>query len=345
MINLEETQKEYDHIIEELSDPELVSDLEKFEELSKKRDYLEKIITKNNELEEVRKKIEEDKVILKAKENPSLISLAENELSDFYSQEKKLGEELNNLLKEEGEPEIGSVIVEIRAGTGGEEASLFARGLFNMYSKYASLLGWKQKILDSRLSDLGGYKEIIFLLSDSNVFSKMKYEGGVHRVQRIPETEKSGRIHTSTATVAVLPKPKKTQIKINPNDLKIDLYRASGPGGQYVNKRETAVRVTHLPSGIVVASQTERNQRQNKDNALAILEAKLLEQKEVAEQEKIHGKRRSQIGWAKRAEKIRTYNFPQNRLTDHRIKKSWKNLEKIFEGRLKPVIESLKTNL
>jgi len=173
----------------------------------------------------------------------------------------------------------------------------------------------------------------------------MRYEGGVHRVQRIPETEKSGRIHTSTVTVAVLPKPKKAQIKINPNDLKTDLYRASGPGGQYVNKRETAVRITHLPSGIVVASQTERNQRQNKENALAILEAKLLEKKEISEQEKLHGKRRSQIGWAKRAEKIRTYNFPQNRLTDHRIKKSWKNLEKIFEGRLKPIIESLNANL
>ncbi|OGZ17329.1 MAG: peptide chain release factor 1 [Candidatus Nealsonbacteria bacterium RBG_13_36_15] len=344
-MNLEEAQKEYDDIVEEFSDPDLVSDLEKFEELSKKKNYLEKIITKKNELRELKKKIEEDKTILKAEENPSLISLAENELSDLYNQEKKLNEELNVLLKEESEPKIGSVIIEIRAGTGGKEASLFARDLFRMYSKYASSVGWKQKVLESRLSDLGGYKEIIFLLSNNDVFSMMKYEGGVHRVQRIPETEKSGRIHTSTATVAVLPKPKKTQIKINPQDLKIDLYRASGPGGQNVNRRETAVRITHLSSGIVVASQAERNQRQNKENALAILEAKLLEQKEIAEQEKIHGKRRSQIGRAKRAEKIRTYNFPQNRLTDHRIKKSWKNLEEIFEGKLNPVIEKIKTKL
>lgn len=344
MPDLKKIQQEYQIILKKISNPDLLSNWEKFEELSKKKAYFEKIIAKDNELQEIKKKIEEDKAILEAKEDFSLTSLAEGELSALYDQEARIKKELDNLLKGE-KPEIGSVIIEIRAGTGGEEAALFTKDLFRMYSKYAQLYSWKQRILDSRESALGGYKEIIFNLSNSNVFSKMQYEGGVHRVQRVPETEKSGRIHTSTATVAVLPKPKKAQIKMNPSDLKIDFYRASGPGGQNVNKRETAVRIAHLPSGIIVTSQTERNQLQNKENAMAILEAKILEQKEIQEQEKLHGRRKAQIGWAKRAEKIRTYNFPQNRLTDHRIKKSWKNLEEIFEGNLDSVIENLSTNL
>jgi len=244
--------------------------------------------------------------------------------------------------------ESNSVIIEIRAGAGGEEAALFAADLFRMYSKYGQRQNWKQKILDSRPTELGGFKEIIFELTPSSsrrgddVFSKMQYEGGVHRVQRIPETEKVGRIHTSTATVAVLPKPKKTEVKINPQDLKIDFYRASGPGGQYVNKRETAVRITHLPTGLVVTSQTERNQLQNKENAMSILEARILEKKEMEEIGKLSETRKAQIKWAKRAEKIRTYNFPQDRVTDHRIKKSWHNLEEIMEGKLNLLIEKLR---
>ena len=192
---------------------------------------------------------------------------------------------------------------------------------------------------------MGGYKEIIFSLSNGDVFSKLKYEGGVHRVQRIPKTEKSGRIHTSTTTVAVLPQPKKTEIKINAQNLKIDFYRSSGPGGQNVNKRETAVRITHLPTGIIVTSQNERNQLQNKENAMAILEAKILEKKEAEDSGTMSEKRRAQIKLAKRAEKIRTYNFPQNRITDHRIKKSWHNLEKIIQGELEPIIKSLQKTL
>ncbi len=210
--------------------------------------------------------------------------------------------------------------------------------------------GWKQKLLDSHPTELGGFKEVIFELSasggkDGDVFSKIKYEGGVHRVQRIPETEKSGRIHTSTVTVAVLVKPKTTEIKIKPDELKIDYYRSSGPGGQYVNKRETAVRATHLPTGLVVTSQTERNQLQNKENALSILSARLLEKKEEEQQQKIGGKRKAQIGWAKRAEKIRTYNFPQDRVTDHRLKKSWHNIEEIMAGKLEPIIKVLQKNI
>jgi len=238
-----------------------------------------------------------------------------------------------------------AIIVEIRAGTGGEEAALFAGDLFKMYSKYAQSQGWKQRILDSHLTDLGGSKQIVFELKNGDIFSKMKYEGGVHRVQRIPKTEKSGRIHTSTATVAILLKPKKTEMTIRPEDLKIDLYRASGPGGQYVNKRETAVRITHLPTGIIVTSQTERNQLQNKENAITILKAKILREKEMKELEKFGKKRKSQIGEAKRVEKIRTYNFPQDRITDHRIKKKWHNIEKIMSGKIEPIIKILTKKL
>lgn len=234
-----------------------------------------------------------------------------------------------------------SIIVEIRAGAGGKEAGLFVSDLFRMYSKYAQRQGWGQKILNSHSTELGGFKEIVFELKNDDVFSKMKYEGGVHRVQRIPTTEKSGRIHTSTSSVAILPKPKGTEIKIDPRDIKLDFYKSSGAGGQYVNKRMTAVRLTHLPSGIVVTSQTERNLAQNRENAMAILEAKLLEKKEVAEFEKLSKERKAQIGWAKRAEKIRTYNFPQDRITDHRIKKSWHDIEGIMDGKLDKIVGTL----
>jgi peptide chain release factor 1 len=235
-----------------------------------------------------------------------------------------------------------SVIMEIRAGVGGEEAALFVRDLFKMYSKYGSSLGWRETILNSHPTEMGGFKELVFELKNGDVFSKMQYEAGVHRVQRIPKTEKSGRIHTSTASVAVLRKPEKTEIKINPQDLKMDFYRASGAGGQYVNKRMTAVRLSHLPSGIVVTCQTERSQQQNKENALAILEAKILEKKEIGEIEKLGKERREQIGFAKRCEKIRTYNFPQDRITDHRLQKSWHDVEGIMAGKLEKIIKDLK---
>lgn len=232
-----------------------------------------------------------------------------------------------------------AVIVEIRAGAGGEEAALFANDLFRMYTNYAKSQGWTQKILDSHPTSLGGIKQVVFELKGENIWGKLRHEAGVHRVQRIPKTEKGGRIHTSTASVAVLPKPTETEMKIKPEDLKIDYYRASGPGGQYVNRRETAVRVTHIPTGLVVTSQTERNQLENKENALSILRARLLEMERKKTHEKLAGKRKTQIGSADRAEKIRTYNFPQDRITDHRIKKSWHNIDKILDGKLNPIIK------
>lgn len=235
-----------------------------------------------------------------------------------------------------------SVIVEIRAGTGGDEAGLFARDLYRMYSKYAASEGWGQKVLDSNPSDVGGFKEIIFELTGVGAYEQLQNEGGVHRVQRIPKTEKQGRVHTSTVTVAVLLKPKKTETNINPSDLRIDTYKSSGPGGQYVNKTESAIRITHIPSGVVVTSQSERNQFQNKENAMNILAAKLLQAQEESDLSKLSEARREQIGWAKRAEKTRTYNYPQNRITDHRIGKSWHNLEGIVDGNLEPIVKAFK---
>ena len=233
------------------------------------------------------------------------------------------------------------LIMEIRAGAGGEEAALFVSDLFNMYKKYAAKVGWRFNVLDVSRTDLGGFKQITFEIASPDVLKKMVGEAGVHRVQRIPKTEKSGRVHTSTATVAVLPKAKETDVKINPADLEITFFRSGGPGGQNVNKVETAVRIRHRPSGITVASQEERSQQRNREKALEVLRSKLLQ----IEQEKAVGEiteeRKKQIGSAERSEKIRTYNFPQNRITDHRIKKSWGNLEGIMGGNLDKIIEAL----
>ena len=235
-----------------------------------------------------------------------------------------------------------AVIIEIRAGTGGDEAGLFARDLYRMYSRYAQTKGWSERVLDSNTSEIGGYKEIIFELIGLLAYKEMQYEGGVHRVQRIPKTEKSGRVHTSTTTVAVLLKPKKTDTNINPSDLEITTFKASGPGGQYVNKTESAIRIVHKPTGLIVTSQSERNQLQNRENALSVLAARLLQRQEEQDLSKLTTERREQIGWAKRAEKIRTYNYPQNRITDHRIGKSWHDLEKIVDGNLEPIIRTFK---
>jgi len=233
-----------------------------------------------------------------------------------------------------------SAIFEIRAGQGGDEAGLFAKDLYRMYSRYGQTKGWKERVLDSNASTIGGYKEIVFELSGEGVYDELQNEGGVHRVQRIPKTEKQGRVHTSTATVAVLLKPKKTEININPSDLQVDTYKAGGPGGQYVNKTESAIRITHKPSGVVVTCQSERNQQQNREAAMGILAAKLLQRQEEADLSSLSTERKEQIGWAKRSEKVRTYNYPQNRITDHRIDKSWHNLEVIVNGDLEPIVKA-----
>lgn len=346
MESVDSLKKEYAKILEDLGSPELLSDWEKFEELSKKKTALEKTIERIEEIENIKKEINENKAILKADEEPEFSVLAQQEIDSLTTRLKEAEKELEKELKPTEENEMGGpVIIEIRAGTGGDEAALFAAALFRMYSRYAQIKGWKQKILDSHRTEIDGIKEIIFELKGDDVFLSLRYEGGVHRVQRIPETEKNGRTHTSTATVAIMPCPKKAQIKINPTDLRTDVFRSSGPGGQNVNKRETAIRITHLPSGLVVSSQTERTQLANKENAMAILEARLLERKIIEEESKLAGNRKSQVGWATRSEKIRTYNFPQDRVTDHRIKKSWHNIEKIMAGELDQMTENLKKEI
>ncbi len=238
------------------------------------------------------------------------------------------------------------VIFEIRAGAGGDEASLFAKDLFRMYVKYAKNQKWQAKILDSRPTSIGGFKQVTFEIRGKGAYSKLKNEAGVHRVQRVPETEKSGRIHTSTVSVAVLLRPTKAQkIKIKSSDLQVDTFRASGAGGQYVNKTESAVRITHLPSGISVSSQTERNQLQNKINAMSILKAKLFQKQREKKMKKMKRKRRSQIGQGGRAEKIRTYNFPQNRITDHRIQEDWHNIDDAMDGEIDKIIKTVSKKL
>jgi len=343
-MSLNDLKKEYNEILDQLKNPDLVSDWDRFEELSKKKKDLDEIMEKAGELEDLEKRIDENRLML-AEEDSELSSLAAAESAELAGQKDRLEKEIDKLMKKLEDKDVSyDAIIEIRAGAGGDEATLFAANLYKMYSKYADHKGWKQKVLDSSPNELGGYKEIVFELKP-NVYSELKYEAGVHRVQRIPETERSGRIHTSTATVAVLPKPKAKEMNIRASDLKIDHFRSSGPGGQNVNKRETAVRITHIPTGLVVASQNERSQLQNKENAMAILSARLLEKKAEEEVGEIGSKRKAQIGGAKRSEKIRTYNFPQDRITDHRIKKSWHGIEEIMDGDLDKIVEQLKEEL
>ena len=292
------------------------------------------------ELESLKKQIKENKDILLDPKNQEIFNLAQKEINDLEIKKERLEKKIEKSQNKKSK----CVIIEIRAGAGGQEAALFADDLFNMYSKYAQSQNWKETILDSHPTSLNGLKEIVFELTGPQTFQKLQYEAGVHRVQRTPITEKSGRIHTSTASVAILPKPEKTEIRIKPEDLKIDFFGSSGPGGQNVNKRQTAVRITHLPTGLIVSSQTTRNQKQNRINAMAILQAKLLEKNKMRQEAQLGSERKNQIGRAQRAEKIRTYNFPQDRVTDHRIKKSWHNIEGIMDGKIDPIIKALKKN-
>ena len=338
-------KKEYEKILEEISNPDILSDWERFEDLSRRKKKIEIIIEKEEEVSKLAREEEENKNILSTENDPELISLAESELSMVKEKRTALEEELKKLIgtlnQEDVSDRKGAVIVEIRAGAGGDEAALFAENLYRMYSRYAQNKGWVLKVLDSNITDIGGVKEIIFELKNGDVYSFMKYEGGVHRVQRVPETEKGGRTHTSTASVIILLKPQKGKVKINPADLRIDTYKASGPGGQNVNKRETAIRITHIPTNTIVTSQTERSLNQNRENAMAILEARILESIERKQAEKVKKERASQVSSSDRSEKIRTYNFPQDRITDHRTQKRWSNINDIMNGGLDSIVEEL----
>lgn len=306
---------------------------------------LEKIIPRIQEYRKVLKEIEEARNLISNTEDEEIKDLAGKEIETLENLKKNLEEELTQNILSPSPQMDKNVFVEIRAGAGGEEASLFASDLFRMYSRYIERKKWKLEVMNSHPTGIGGFKEIIFSVEGKEVYKNLKFESGVHRVQRVPVTEASGRIHTSTVSVAVLPEAEEVEVKIKPEELRIDTFRSSGPGGQHMQKTDSAVRITHIPTGIVVTCQDERSQMKNRVRAMAILRARLLAMKEKEQQKQISQERKKQIGTAERSEKIRTYNYPQNRVTDHRINLSFYNLTDILNGNLDSIIESLAKNL
>ncbi len=334
---------QYEHIQEQLQDPEVVADLERYKQLAQEEKRLAPIAAVARRYLQLLREHQELEELLDSAEDKELAEIAKEELRTLEETLPAIEEELQGLLLPEDPKDQRNCIVEIRAGTGGEEAALFAVDLFKMYQRYADRKGWQIEVLDFHESDKGGFKEIIFLVKGERAYGTLKYESGVHRVQRVPETESQGRIHTSAASVVVLPELEDIEVEINDEDLRIDVYRASGKGGQHVNKVETAVRIVHIPTGITVQCQDERSQHRNKEKAMKILRARLYELQQQQQQAEISSQRRSMIRSGDRSEKIRTYNFPQNRVTDHRLQGEVKNypLKEILAGNLDPLITQL----
>ncbi len=337
---LEDVEKRYDDLTQKISDPEVIAQNKEWQKMMKEHSDLAPIVEKYREYKKIEQSIKDNEEMLA---DPELKELAQEEIKIAREKLPKIEEEIKILLIPKDPDDDKSTICEIRAGTGGEEAALFAGELFRMYSMYAERKHWKLEVLNENATELGGYKEITFMISGKGVYSRMKFESGAHRVQRVPETESNGRIQTSAATVAVLPVVEDVQIEINPADIKMEVFRASGAGGQHINKTSSAVRLIHIPTGIVAECQTERSQVQNREYAMRLLKSRLYEIEKAKQDEELTSTRRSQVGSGDRSEKIRTYNYPQGRITDHRIGMSIYQMEDFLNGNLDAMIDALIT--
>ena len=340
MERLETIARRYEELNEILMDPSIASDIKKMTEASKEQASLEAAYQLYQEYKQVLSGIEEAKELMK-ENDPEIKEMAELELSELEEKKPQLEEKLHLELIPKDPNDNKNVIVEIRGAAGGDEGNIFAGDLYRMYVKYAESQGWKIEILEAQDSEAGGYSLISFMIKGEGVYSKLKFESGSHRVQRVPKTETQGRVHTSTATVLVMPEAEEVDFELNPSDLRIDTYRASGAGGQHINKTDSAVRITHIPTGTVTTSQDGRSQHDNKDKAMRAMRTKLYEMKLREQEEELGSERRSKIGTGDRAEKIRTYNYPQNRVTDHRIGLTIQQLDRIMEGKLEEIIDAL----
>ena len=337
---LEAAEKRLTEIDEELLDEKVTRDIKRFRDLSKERSYLDKQVDAFHRYQKVASNLEDAK-IMAYDSDPEIAEMGKSEIKSLEEEEAKLIEEITELLLPRDPNDDKNIIVEIRGAAGGDEANIFAGDLFRMYTRYAEMQGWKIQMLDESPSEAGGFANVSFMIKGDMVYSKLKFESGAHRVQRVPRTEASGRIHTSTATVLVMPEAEEIDVQINPNDLQVDTYHSQGAGGQNVNKTESAVRITHKPTGIVVACQTEKSQIQNREIAMQMLRAKIYSTLLEEQQSKIDSERKLKVGTGERSEKIRTYNYPQNRVTDHRIGFTIQQLDRVMEGELDSIIEAL----
>ena len=331
----------YEELGELLSDPDVIADSKRFMELSKEMADLRETVEKYEKYKQVVQQIKDDEEMLSAGLDDEMAAMVKEELSDSKNEKQKLEQEIKILLLPKDPNDGKDLIMEIRGAAGGDEASLFAADLFSMYSKYAERQGWSIEVIDKNMTEVGGFKEIALTINGKNVWSKLKYESGAHRVQRVPVTESAGRVHTSTATVVVMPEEEDVEIDLDPKDIRVDVYRSSGAGGQHINKTSSAVRMTHLPTGIVVAIQDQRSQQQNREKAMKILKARVYDYYKSQEQSEYDENRKSAVGTGDRSERIRTYNYPQNRVTDHRIGLSLNKLDRIMNGELDDVIDAL----
>lgn len=341
---LEQIEKKYEELTEQISKPEFMSDMSAYARLMKQHRNLGEIVEKYRFVRKLRQDLEESREIAETSDDPEMRQMALAEISDIEAKLPAAEEELKVLLLPKDPNDEKNVILEIRAGTGGDEATLFAAEVLRMYSRYAERQGWRMEIMDLAETGVGGIKEAIAMIEGDAVYSKLRYESGVHRVQRVPQTETSGRIHTSAVTVAVLPEAEEVDVQINPNDLRIDTFCSSGPGGQSVNTTYSAVRITHLPTGVVVSMQDEKSQIKNREKAMRVLRARLQEIEEQKQHEALSAERKSMVGSGDRSEKIRTYNFKENRVTDHRIGLTVHQLEQVMDGELDQFIDALRTH-